>query len=472
MKTHNLATLLLCGILAISLAQAQAVPDRFTEDEAKAIETFLDEGFTETYAAMVIGIIDRDGSRIFTKGKLDNGTDQLATEETLFEIGSITKVFTSLLALELDREGLLSLDDPAEKYLPKGMKVTRYQNQQITIRNLAVQDSGLPFHPPNPPSEDWREGVENYTMQLLREHVASFPLTIAPGTRFQYSNVGMSVLGHALAGAAEKDWQTLVVERICNPLGLNNTRWQLTPDQEARFAMGHNENGEPNGHLKLEVMAAAGALRSTVSDMLSFVGANLGFTTSRLSPLFTEMQQIQHEGDRVFGRTAIPWVDMNVYNPPGSHLMGHSGGTTGGTAFIGFDILRKRGVVVLSNQKKQSTGPIGWTILQSLPLTKDNTTIPVQEIAGIGAALAMDQISGQLKITRVLPNTPAEQSGLVDGLLIAKINGVPTRGMEINQCVELIRGPVGSGVLLDLLDNSGSSLEQVEVIRRKFLTGN
>jgi len=106
---------------------------------------------------MVVGLLDRSGSRVFGAGKLDNGRDplvdgplvegQLVDGDTIFEIGSVTKVFTALLALEMDRRGEVKLDGPVGKYLPERVKVPAYEGKEITLRHLAAQDSGLPFHP-------------------------------------------------------------------------------------------------------------------------------------------------------------------------------------------------------------------------------------------------------------------------------------------------------------------------------------
>lgn len=103
--------------------------------------------FADRSGGMVIGLIDKTGSRVCSKGRLDNGTDRLVDGDTVFEIGSVTKVFTTLLALDMERRGEVRLDDRISKYLPERVKVPIYEGKQITLRNLAAQDSGLPFHP-------------------------------------------------------------------------------------------------------------------------------------------------------------------------------------------------------------------------------------------------------------------------------------------------------------------------------------
>src|SRR5271154_5550913 len=122
---------------------ALAAGDTFSNDAA--IKTFLHDNFDGKNAGMVIGLVDEHGSRVFSAGKLDNGTDEEVNGDTVFEIGSITKTFTDLLLLDMVGHGEVNLDDPVAKYLPKSVKVLARGGKEITLLNLAVQDSGLPF---------------------------------------------------------------------------------------------------------------------------------------------------------------------------------------------------------------------------------------------------------------------------------------------------------------------------------------
>src|SRR5215471_4932273 len=132
--------------LSIALATTQAHA-AFTDPAS--IQSFLHDNFSNTNCGMVIALLDDRGAKIFQSGKLDNGTDQEVNADTLFEIGSVTKTFTSLLALEMAERGELRFDDPITKFLPPSVKVPSQGGKQITILNLAVQDSGLPFNATN-----------------------------------------------------------------------------------------------------------------------------------------------------------------------------------------------------------------------------------------------------------------------------------------------------------------------------------
>jgi CubicO group peptidase (beta-lactamase class C family) len=295
-------------------------------------------------------------------------------------------------------------------------------------------------------------------------------LTNEPGTKFQYSNLGMSLLGHALELKAGTNFESLVVERICRPLRMDSTCITLAPELRARSAAGHDKSGKRAADYRLRVMAPAGALHSTANDMLKYLSANLGFTKSALTPLMEKMQIIRHEGSPEFGKSAMPWVDQGVHNPPGTELLGHAGGTAGSSTFIGFDKRKRRGVVVLSNQSVIHASTVGWRILQRATLTVTNAAMmsPFKEYVGSGIAYELNQRDQTLRILKVYPNTSASRAGLSAGLIVQKVNGVPTAGKSLTECIDLGRGGVGTMVRMELVDPTRQETNTVELTKRKF----
>jgi hypothetical protein len=179
------------------------------------------------------------------------------------------------------------------------------------------------------------------------------------------------------------------------------------------------------------------------------------------------------DGDVFDGKTAMPWYDAGVHQPPGMELLGHGGGTGGYSAFIGFDAKGHRGVVVLSNQQGGRLQPsrLGWRILQRARLrgVDARTMMPVREVVGIGAALELDQRTRTLRITRILPNSPASQAGLSAGLVVRTDGGTPVAGKSLAECVSLLRGPVDTKVQLQLIDSAREEASTVELTRQRFL---
>ena len=375
----------------------------------------------------------------------------------------------------------MKLDDPVVKYLPERVKVPAYEGKEITLRNLATQDSGLPWNPddldkilnrdPKKPSlKEFKEACDAYTAEDLYAFLAGHKLTNAPGTKFQYSNVGISLLGHAMAFKAGESYESLVVNRIARPLKMDSTRITLTPEQKARLARGHWADGKPSENLKFNVQNSAGGLLSTANDLLKFLSANLGFTQTELTPLMEEMQIVRHTDSPRFGRTAMPWLDEGMYQPPGSELLAHGGGGFGYLAFIGFDKKQRRAVVVLSNQMAVNPAGVGWTILQGMPLSRENVTYFVREIVGIGMALDADKATGMVRITSVYPKSPAGKAGLTAGLVIQKINGVSVEGKSLQECLGMIGGQAGTKVRFEIFNPERKGTNTVELTRQKFVT--
>jgi D-alanyl-D-alanine-carboxypeptidase/D-alanyl-D-alanine-endopeptidase len=464
-------TRLICFAGLIWAVRVPAVAQSgFTDAEAEAIKAFLRDNFGQTNTCMVVGLVDERGSRIYSGGKMENGSIQEVNGDTVFEIGSVTKTFTALLLLDLVEREEMKLEDPVVKYLPSSVKMPSRGGKEITLLNLAAQDSGLPFNPDNlkPASAPSGSPWANYTVEQLYAFLSGCTLTNDPGTKFEYSNAGMGLLGHVIALKAGTNFESLVVDRICRPLQMDSTRITLTPGLKARLAAGHDTSGKAAPNWDLPTMPGAGALRSTASDLLKYVSANLGLPRSSLTPLMEKMQEIRHRNSPDFGKTAMPWFDRAVYQAPGMELLGHSGGTGGYSAFVGFDKKQRRGVVALSNQPGSST--IAWAILQRLPLTQESKTQFVREIVGIGTALDSDPASGLLRITKVFPNSPAAQAGLSAGLLVQKIDDFSTMGKSLPECLGRIRGPVGAKLRLELIDPERKATNTVELTRQKFLT--
>jgi serine-type D-Ala-D-Ala carboxypeptidase/endopeptidase len=435
-----------------------------------SIKTFLHDNFDHKNVGMVIGIVDEHGKKILSAGSMDNGTDQEPNGDTVFEIGSITKTFTTLLLQDMVERKDMALDNPVAKYVPQSVKVPTYKGKDITLLDLATQTSGLPMNPTN--LSHGENNYSDYTAEQLYEFLSGCTLNHDPGTKFEYSNTGMGLLGHVISLKAGKDYESLVVERICRPLDLQSTRITLTPELKDRLAIGHDKSGKQVVNWSFQVLAGTGAIRSTANDMLKYVAANLGLTQSNLTPLIENTHVIRHRDSIDFGNTAMPWVDQGVYNPPGMELLGHAGGTAGYSAFIGFDKKNRRGVVVLANQQGRfSSSSIGWRILQHARLSgKDIATmLPTRWHVGIGTGLDIDEKTHTPHITKILPNSPASQAGLSTGLIVQKIDDVPTAGKSLAECTSMIRGTADTKLRLELVDSAQNNTNTVELTRQRFL---
>lgn len=188
-------------------------------------------------------VSDGVGSRLFTYGRPDTPDERSLDGETVFEIGSITKVLTALLLTDMVEHGEVAFDDPVAKYLPAGVRVPEYNGTAITLIDLASYTSGLPRMPDNIISKDPLNPFADYTIDQLYAFLSGDALKYEPGTYVEYSNVGFALLGQALACRANKSYEELLVERICEPLGLHDARITLTPGMRSHKVTIRASNG-------------------------------------------------------------------------------------------------------------------------------------------------------------------------------------------------------------------------------------
>ena len=302
---------------------------------------------------MVVGIVDEDGQRVVSYGKADNGDSPEVNGDTLFEIGSVTKTFTTLLLEDMIERGEMRLDDPVRKYLPDSVKVPTYHGREITLLHLATHTSALPSDPDNLSPSHWNNPYAGYTKERLFEFLSGYALRRNPGEKVEYSNLGMGLLAQAIALKAGTNFESLVLDRICSPLKLDSTRIRLTPELRARQAVGHDWFGKSVEDLDFpEPIMGAGAIRSSANDMLKYLSANIGLTPSQLSPLMEKTHVIQVENQ------ALAWSCSG-------DIIWHAGGTFGFSTFVGFDKKRRRGVVVFSNSMFDPATDLGFLLLNS-----------------------------------------------------------------------------------------------------------
>jgi serine-type D-Ala-D-Ala carboxypeptidase/endopeptidase len=294
---------------------------------------------------IVVGVIDPTGRRVVAYGNTAKGGKPVDAD-TVFEIGSVTKVFTSLLLADMVQRGEVALTDPVSKYLPPNVKMPERGGKKITLIDLATHTSGLPRLPSNLHPKDPSNPYADYTVAQLYEFLSSLELTRDIGATYEYSNLGGGLLGHVLARRAGTDYETLVRTRILEPLAMKSTAITLSNAMKSRLATGHDGSLQPAANWDLPTLAGAGALRSTVNDLLTFVGANIGIGKSPLAPAMAAMLATRRPTGGPNLEIALGW---HISKRPGGEIVWHNGGTGGYRSWIGFDPKSRTGVVVLSN---------------------------------------------------------------------------------------------------------------------------
>jgi CubicO group peptidase (beta-lactamase class C family) len=230
---------------------------------------------------IVVGVIDPAGRRIIAHGRRDQGDTRTLDGDTEFEIGSITKVFTSLVLADMVLKGEVKLDDPAAKYLPSGVTMPRHDGKQITLVDLDTHTSGLPRLPSNFAPKDPPNPYADYTADRLYQFLSGYQLPRDPGVQWEYSNLGVGLLGQLLSRRAGYDYETLVKARVLAPLGMTSTTITLAPEEVSRLAFGHDSSLARAANWDLPALEGAGGLRSTANDLLTFLAASSATPTRR-----------------------------------------------------------------------------------------------------------------------------------------------------------------------------------------------
>lgn len=182
----------------------------------------------------------RDGQRVYAYGKAGGKRNEALNGDSVFEIGSIGKVFTTIILADMVERQELSLSDTVGQFLPGAVKAPKYQNTPITLLDLATHTAGLPRRPANLNPKDEGDPYAGYTVPQMYQFLSEYKLERAPGSRYEYSNTGFGLLGHILSLKAGANYEDLVLSRICVPLGMTSTRARLSPELQARLASGHN----------------------------------------------------------------------------------------------------------------------------------------------------------------------------------------------------------------------------------------
>ena len=304
-----------------------------------------------TGAGVSIAVVDHGVRRFFDYG--------VAKPDSIYEIGSITKTFTGLILSQMVEQGKVKFDEPVRELLPVGT-VQKPTGAEITLLDLATQRSGLPRMPDNFAPTDQNNPYADYHATNMYAFLAKHGVEKPDKATFIYSNYGFGLLGQALSNHLGQPYPQLLKDEVLDPLGMHDTTIALSPEQQARFLPGHTADHRPAHSWDLDAFAGAGAIRSTASDMLTYLEANLH--PAGVKPLGDSMADrtlssalvLDHElhADSMGNqKIALAWL----YDPSTGNFW-HNGATGGYSAYAFFNPKGGYAAVVLLNA---TLGPQG-----------------------------------------------------------------------------------------------------------------
>jgi len=347
----HLIPILLCFFTLSGFAQ-KSLP----AEVIKNIEARILNGYSPSIA---IGIIDKDGPQYYLFGTKTAG-GQPVTEHTIYEIGSISKTFTGILLAQAALDGQLKTDDPAQKHLPATLTLPTKDGKQITLGHLSDHTSALARMPSNFNPKDPANPYADYTVDQMYAFLRDYTLPRDIGSQYEYSNLAQGLLGHILALKAGTSYEALMLSKIATPLGMKETKITFDDKMKQNLAMGYSQGAQVS-NWDIPTLAGAGAIRSSVHDMLIYLAANMGLKKSKLYPAMQLAHQVRHDKAGGGTRVGLGW---HISKGAEGDVIWHNGGTGGYRTFAGFVKETGKGVVVLTNSNK-GADDLGFHLLNS-----------------------------------------------------------------------------------------------------------
>jgi serine-type D-Ala-D-Ala carboxypeptidase/endopeptidase len=361
-------------VACVAIAEAQPKPPEPRAALDPLVRSMIDGSYC---AGVVVALISAsEPTQILAWGETSRGNGKLPDGHTVFEIGSVSKVFTSLLLARLVVDKQVTLDTPVAHLLSPKTKLPSGK-RAITLLDLATHTSGLPRMPDNFHPADPDNPYADYSVGQLFAFLATASLEGEPGAKYEYSNLGAGLLGQALARRGKADWAILVGANITQPLGMTSTMVALTNEARERLAQGYDCDGEPVKTWDLPTLAGAGALRSTALDMVTFVEAELAASRDPKSALAKAIALTQRPYRDLGAADGAGKIGLAWHIRPDGVLW-HNGQTGGYHSYVAFRPTRRVGVVVLANGATAVADKLGAAAMaaasgDTVPATLDLT---------------------------------------------------------------------------------------------------
>jgi CubicO group peptidase (beta-lactamase class C family) len=282
-------------------------------------------------ASISLGVFKDNQTSYYGYGETKKGNNTIPDSETIYEIGSITKTFTALLMIDYLQSNSLSVECPVNNLLPANIPLLQHNNIPIRIRHLLNHTSVLPRLP-----DDFDKGSDpdnpykHYDSTRMYNFLKTFKLTRDPGQTSEYSNLAFGLVGTILERQTHKNYEQLLLEKICNPLGLVKTKIILNKNDSLNFAVGYDDFGNQVPYWDdFNAFKGAGAIRSDVKDMIGYGKTILFSDMSVLKTQIDSCLKVTYLKSSV--KQASGWI-VQSYN--GNEYFIHDGGTAGFNSYI------------------------------------------------------------------------------------------------------------------------------------------
>ncbi len=326
------------------------------------------EKFALTYpdeTQFSIAIIKNDSVNFIGLKKREGELVLICNKDSLFEIGSITKVFTSTILVNLILQGKINPDESISQSLPFKLNSNEENAQKITFKSLSNHTSGLPNYPSNLDSVARLHPLNpyvEYDSLLLKDYLENeMTLLSVPGDKYEYSNLGYGILGYLLELETGKSYENLLKEYVFQKYGMTISTTNRNKVQKY-LVQGYDEKGEHVPNWDLNIHRGAGAVLSSTNDLANFVLANFSN-----DPILKYQRQITFKVENNDLELAYGW---HIYTKNGVVWYFHNGRTGGYRSNITMDLEKKNAVILLVNcvygQSERPEEKISWKLLQTI----------------------------------------------------------------------------------------------------------
>jgi len=342
-RSHRLLIgLIVIATIVLTTATHTSADEAMKRRIDRLVQPYLD---AKVVVGMTVGVWQKGKATVVGYGQVAHDDPRRPDGDTVYEIGSVSKVFTGVLLGDAVARGRLKLEQPVQELLPKRVKMPTYRERPITLRDLTTHVSGLPTLPDNFRPSDATNPYADYTVEQMYEFLKGYKPERAPGTKYEYSNLAVGLLGHVLALNAGQTYEQLLRERIATPLGMSDTNITLNAKLRSRLAKPHLDDGTAAANWDLPTLAGAGAIRSTVKNMLRFVRANLNPPPGDVGKAIETAWQV-HQKPLAAGDFAI---GLGWHLAQDGQTRWHNGQTGGYHAMMLVNRQLETGVVLLAN---------------------------------------------------------------------------------------------------------------------------
>lgn len=347
---------ILCLILFSLASLYVQAEDEIREVVDQEVEPYIKKN---GFVGVAIGVVKDGKGQVFGYGETFKGSKQKPNGDTIYELGSISKVFTGVLLANAVNKGMVQLEDPVQKHLPSGVTMPIKDDQPIQLVHLATHTSGLPRLPENLGLSNPWNPYKGYSRQLMLDFLGEHTLRRTPG-EYEYSNYALGLLGQLLAMQSETTYEELLEQCICEPLEMKNTGVTLNEQQKINLAPGYNTWFFQVPNWDLASIVGAGGIRSSANDMNKFIEAQFIEDDRPITQALIEARKVQYERDNGIA-LGLAW---HISRDKTTWM--HDGRTGGYTSFLKVIPNRKCGVVVLSNRSTALVGELGEKLYQRL----------------------------------------------------------------------------------------------------------